>query len=183
MRQDTEALLKKFSVRTFGQVGIIEILEEKLTSEETLIYITPTNAKITTTSTREIETLPGALALTSERIVFTYKALIDHKTISVDLGQVQSVSSRGDSIHGGHVEVLTMVNTIEFLVTYKKKVIEEIQRVFEAAIAAANDPKETPAPVQQDLLAQIQKLADLHVAGVLTESEFSQKKAELLARL
>jgi len=183
MRPDTEALLKKFNVRTFGRVGILEILEEKLTSGETLIYITPTIAKITTTSTRETETLPGALALTSERIVFTYKSLMDHKTITVGLDQVQSVSSRGDGIHGGLVEVLTMVNTIEFLVLYKKKVIQEIQRVFEAAIAAANDPKETPAPAQQDLLAQIQELADLHAAGVLTEAEFSQKKAELLARL
>jgi len=34
-----------------------------------------------------------------------------------------------------------------------------------------------------DLLATLQKLAELHAAGVLTAEEFSAKKAELLARL
>ena len=34
-----------------------------------------------------------------------------------------------------------------------------------------------------DLLATLQKLADLHSAGVLTADEFSAKKADLLSRL
>jgi len=38
-------------------------------------------------------------------------------------------------------------------------------------------------PAQTDVLAQIQKLAELQAAGVLTEAEFAQKKAELIARL
>lgn len=42
--------------------------------------------------------------------------------------------------------------------------------------ASANGP-------QGDLLATLQKLADLHSAGVLTAEEFSAKKAELLSRL
>lgn len=44
-----------------------------------------------------------------------------------------------------------------------------------------------PAPAanvpQADVLATLQKLADLHSAGVLTAEEFSAKKAELLSRL
>jgi hypothetical protein len=33
------------------------------------------------------------------------------------------------------------------------------------------------------VLATIERLAELHARGVLTEREFSDKKAELLARL
>ena len=39
-------------------------------------------------------------------------------------------------------------------------------------------------PVQEaDIFAKIERLADLHRKGVLSEQEFSAKKAELLARL
>ena len=43
------------------------------------------------------------------------------------------------------------------------------------------NPAACAAPA--DLLATLQKLADLHSAGVLTADEFSAKKADLLARL
>ena len=39
------------------------------------------------------------------------------------------------------------------------------------------------APAQPDVLAQIEKLAGLNAAGILSEEEFSQKKAELLQKL
>ena len=39
------------------------------------------------------------------------------------------------------------------------------------------------APAQQDVLAQIEKLAGLKAAGILTEEEFNQKKTELLQKL
>ena len=43
-----------------------------------------------------------------------------------------------------------------------------------------------PEPAQApggDILATIERLAELHARGVLTEQEFAQKKGELLARL
>jgi len=39
------------------------------------------------------------------------------------------------------------------------------------------------APAQPDVLAQIEKLAGLKAAGILSEEEFNQKKAELLQKL
>jgi hypothetical protein len=183
MRQDTEAALKQFDVSTFMRGGIIKKLEEKLTPNETVIYIEPTNATITTTATGKTEKLPGAIALTSTRIIFTFKVLLDHKTISVDLSQVHSVNSRGNSMTGGHIEVLSMVNTIDFLVKYKKESIAAIQQAFEITIAAAKTAQVTAAPAQEDVLAKIQKLAELRAAGVLTSAEYAQKKAELLERL
>ncbi|MFX0592385.1 SHOCT domain-containing protein [Melissospora conviva] len=41
----------------------------------------------------------------------------------------------------------------------------------------------TAIPAQPDVVEQIGKLASLHEAGILTEQEFAEKKAELLKRL
>ncbi|MDF1872269.1 SHOCT domain-containing protein [Vannielia sp.] len=42
----------------------------------------------------------------------------------------------------------------------------------------------TPAPAEaDDIIALIQKLADLHASGILTDAEFEAKKTDLLARL
>jgi Short C-terminal domain len=60
--------------------------------------------------------------------------------------------------------------------------------------SAASAPKAAPAPASQsaphsetaqeaDIFTKIERLADLHKKGVLSEQEFSAKKAELLARL
>jgi hypothetical protein len=70
-------------------------------------------------------------------------------------------------------------------------------RRLEAEVAAPRqiDPAqrppvaETPAPAAparsapDDVLATVERLAELHARGVLTDQEFSTKKAELLARL
>lgn len=50
---------------------------------------------------------------------------------------------------------------------------------------AAAPPSSPPAPASEmgDILSTIERLAELHARGVLTEQEFRDKKAELLARL
>jgi hypothetical protein len=40
-----------------------------------------------------------------------------------------------------------------------------------------------PQPGEDDIFAKIERLAALHAKGILTDEEFSTKKAELLARL
>jgi len=39
------------------------------------------------------------------------------------------------------------------------------------------------AAAHEDILAAIERMAELHARGILTEAEFSAKKAELLGRL
>lgn len=58
----------------------------------------------------------------------------------------------------------------------------------EAAAPRQADPAQASAPAPErtppdDVLATIERLADLHARGVLTDREFSDKKAELLGRL
>jgi nucleoside phosphorylase len=42
-------------------------------------------------------------------------------------------------------------------------------------------PAPAPAPAAPDLTAQLQQLAQLHTAGVLSDEEFAQAKQKLLA--
>jgi hypothetical protein len=70
-----------------------------------------------------------------------------------------------------------------------------VDRVPRSAPAPSPAPAPAPAPAtppaprggetgeEADIFAKIERLADLHRKGVLSEQEFSAKKAELLARL
>jgi hypothetical protein len=49
--------------------------------------------------------------------------------------------------------------------------------------SSAAPPAEMPSPAEFDILATIEKLADLHSKGILSNEEFATKKAQLLARL
>lgn len=57
-------------------------------------------------------------------------------------------------------------------------VLRFTKRVPESAQAVAGGSEDAP-----DIVAQIEKLAELHTAGVLTDDEFVSKKRELLSRL
>ncbi len=50
---------------------------------------------------------------------------------------------------------------------------------------AAGPPSQPPASEEQtdEVLAQVEKLGELHQAGILTDEEFQSKKVELLSRL
>ena len=73
--------------------------------------------------------------------------------------------------------------------------LDRLRRIeAETAAPRQADPAKPPAPIpthepavgaapQADVLATIERMAALHASGVLTEQEFSAKKAELLARL
>lgn len=60
---------------------------------------------------------------------------------------------------------------------------------FPAPPASAPEPQpvQPPAPApaaeQPDLMAQLEKLGELHAKGILTDEEFAAKKADILARL
>jgi hypothetical protein len=50
-------------------------------------------------------------------------------------------------------------------------------------VPPAGEQRQTTAPPQHDLIALIERLADLRAKGVLTEDEFQAKKTDLLGRL
>lgn len=54
----------------------------------------------------------------------------------------------------------------------------QAQQAAAAQAAAAAAP--APAPAQDDLMSQIEKLAELHGSGILSDEEFAAAKAKLL---
>lgn len=73
--------------------------------------------------------------------------------------------------------------------TYSGKIKPKHGRAFEGFAArkglGSHAPAPAPAgsPAAPDIADQIKKLADLHAAGILTDEEFSTKKADLLNRM
>jgi hypothetical protein len=55
------------------------------------------------------------------------------------------------------------------------------QAAYEQGLAAAQQQAPAaPAPVEDDPMAEVQKLAQMHAAGILTDDEFAAAKAKAL---
>ncbi|WP_437047523.1 SHOCT domain-containing protein [Streptomyces sp. enrichment culture] len=61
-------------------------------------------------------------------------------------------------------------------------VTEKILDLASSAIQRGKHGAPAEAAAQPDVIEQIAKLASLHDAGILTDGEFAEKKAELLKR-
>ncbi len=58
--------------------------------------------------------------------------------------------------------------------------VEQARTEGAAQAQAAAAPAAAPAAAQKDITAELQKLADLHKQGVLTDEEFAAMKKKLL---
>lgn len=111
-------------------------------------------------------------------------------TEMIPIKSISSVTTGRDGMMNSKVSVITSGNTIDFRVSHKEA--ELIKRTLTQLILG-NHPAQQSAPVaaaptasaapQADMAAQLQQLADLRDAGILTEDEFTAKKAEILGRL
>ena len=179
MRNDIEDVLKQYGISTFGNKKGIERVESQLWNDEQVVYIVPTNAIIHDVNTASKEKLPGVFALTSKRILFSYKMGFSEKTETFELSEIKNVDSYGNGISGGHIKIDTITKTIELLVTYKKDVMKQIQDMI---IRLAHDNSEgvRTESANDNSLDQIQKLHDLLEKGIVTQEEFEAKKKQLL---
>lgn len=180
MREDMNAVLKKFNVKTFGNKKNIERVESMLSGDERVLYIAPTNAVIKSVNTRKMEKLPGVFTLTDKRILFVYKAGFSEAVEIIPLMEIHDVNCAGNGLTGGHVTIHTMTKTLDVLVTYKKEVMKEIQRMIYEAAQACRYAENAPASQNADGIAQIEKLHDLFQKGIITEEEFTAKKMQIL---
>lgn len=96
------------------------------------------------------------------------------------------VNCYGNGLTGGHIELNTLIKTFDILVKYKKDVIQSIQETFDETIEQYKHKSFSGSSTTfqgNDITTQIQKLSDLKDKGILTDEEFSIKKAELLSRI
>jgi hypothetical protein len=109
------------------------------------------------------------------------------------LNQITSVSNRKDGMMYHLVEVQTAGGTLGFRVSredaasFRQAILNQMQvrAATPVAIQVAAAPVVEPVRVTAapDHVAQLQQLAQLRDAGVLTDDEFAAKKQEILARI
>lgn len=61
--------------------------------------------------------------------------------------------------------------------------IEAQQRQIEALQQQKQQPQTQPQAQQEDITQKLQKYADLHQKGILSDEEFQKLKAELLSKI
>ncbi len=177
MRKDVEEALKKYGVSTFGNKKNIEKAEGKLWDDETVFYVQPTNAVIYSVNIKNKKELPSVFLLTNKRVLVCSKIGLAETVETFALSEIKSVNSSGNSISGGHISIHTMTKTLDILVTYKKKVMQEIVDMINKVVYDYNNSTNEAG---SNNLQQIEKLYELYEKGILSKEEFETKKKKLL---
>lgn len=103
-----------------------------------------------------------------------------------DIGGVSQAQGGGQSLRftgrGGAVE-LEALKRVDGPPATAEPDYPELQAHSRPEPAPASRAQRNASPAGDDVLSTLERLSDLHRKGVLTEAEFSAKKAELLARL
>ena len=151
----------------------------------------------------EAKGVNGAMALYEDRVVITRKGLLGFMTQGMkgskeiplsritalqfkDSGMVLSgylqLSVEGEmSSKGGIKDATKDENTVMFARQHKPEVWAQMRDEIRARSAATRQGGAAAAPAAPDSLDQLKKLAELRDAGIITEDEFSAKKAQLLS--
>lgn len=128
-------------------------------------------------------TRPGVLMATQKRLVFYAKKMGGYDLESFSYDKVssyeQSKSMMGHAVAffaSGNKVTMKWISDAAALQTFSDVVRDKIHGVLAPADQAA-------ASADGDVMEQIRRLSELHQAGILTDEEFTSKKAELLSRL
>jgi hypothetical protein len=132
---------------------------------------------ITTTPTSTSGTVRGVLALTDRRFLFSGKAWGASGSRTFPLSTVTSIDLH-KNLMLAYVQVTLAGGSERFLVRYKDA--EPFIQVAHRVLAELQSAPAAPAAVS--VADELAKFAVLHSQGVLSDDEFSAKKAELLAR-
>lgn len=122
----------------------------------------------------------GVLIVTGDRVVFYRKGILGEVLESIPLKKITSIERRSVLGHRT-IRLHTSHDQLEFKTFHKVQEADLIQ-----AIETGRDKGESSVVSVESLNAStevIRKLAELRDAGVITEVEFTAKKAELLKRL
>lgn len=121
----------------------------------------------------------GVMLATDRRLFFYAKKLGGHQTESFPYGNISSIEA-GKNLMGGAVSFFASGNKVS-MKWIQAGDLDGLVNTVRSRMGERKAPE--AAPAAPDFAAQIEKLADLHARGLLTDAEFSDKKAEILSRL
>lgn len=136
------------------------------------------SATVTTSLTSTSGTTSGALAATSERLVFSGSYLFSKDQRSWPWAQVSSMDFQ-QSMLLAHITVTAATSAGRFLVA-KGDRTKRFLDVAQQLMLQSRTPAAVPAVAAPSTVDELAKLAELHRAGALTDDEFATAKARLL---
>lgn len=102
---------------------------------------------------------------------------------SILYGQIAQVNLY-NKILSTNIEIVNMGGADNiFVKAVDKKEALKGKSIIEQNILSLNNKGSTVSAATNDIPSQIKKLSDLKNQGIITEEEFTQKKAELLAKM
>lgn len=123
----------------------------------------------------------GIFIATNQRLLFYAKKLTGYDFESFPYGSISSMEM-GKNLMGRYISFFASGNSCKMKWISVGDVGAFVETV-KAQMAAARSGSTPSSQQPTDLVDQLERLGKLHAAGVLTNEEFSAKKAEILARL
>ncbi len=121
----------------------------------------------------------GALVVTNERVVFYRKGFLGEVIETIPLNKITSIERKSLMGHRT-IRIHTSHDQLEFKTFHKEKE----QQLIVAIESGREQPNITVQSSQHtDPMDALKKLGELRQLGVITEDEFQEKKAVLLAKL
>lgn len=148
------------------------VKEQLLPSEEVIASVQ---------AQRDKEGLNGLVILTDQRIVFVRKGTFSTKYEPWAIERISSVETKNGLLFYS-IKLHTSGDDLD-LRTGDKVGGAKLVSALQAALHSTSSASSSARNFSDGPLEKLQKLSDLHAAGVLTDDEFAQKKAELLAQI
>jgi len=128
----------------------------------------------------------GALIVTDQRVAFYRKGLLGEVLETIPIEKVTSVET--SSLMGHRViKVHTAHDDLKFKTFEDKEFFEKAYNAIEEGRAqsasAAKPVQPSSAPAGNDVADRLTKLEQLRAKGFITEDEFKEKRADILATL
>jgi hypothetical protein len=175
IRSDIDAAVSKMSTKIGGKREIKK-LPEHLWEGETVDWL----------ATGMYGGGIGILALTDRRLLFLKDGMMKQTSEDFPLDKISSVQWSSGMMQG-KIQVFVSGSKSEITNVSKaegKAITDSIRGHISGGSPQAPQPAAPPSPQPSSLIddpiEQIQKLAGLRDAGILTEDEFAAKKAQIL---
>ena len=122
----------------------------------------------------------GVLVVTDQRVLLVSKFWLQESVRTIPVSKISSVQTQKGMLGLVSIEVITSNEELEIKVN--KNAAPNLIEAIEAQRNALEGENKTPQELSNPL-DQIEKLADLHAKGILSDDEFSQKKSKLLEEI
>jgi len=122
------------------------------------------------------------ITLTDRRVIFLDKGMIyGLKQTTIDLDKINAITGE-TGIFFGKIKIEDGAKERLIENVWKKTVVRFTNKARDAIEARKHPQNFAPAPVKAgDLVSKLERLADLKDKGILSQQEFDQQKAKLLA--